>query len=204
MTADLRELRRSPWHDFVGRFDAAEVTGDRGVRLREVPYGAMAGVRTEPGGHGYQRIGSVLGLELPRACGDTTSSPANGEVRHTALWLGPDEWLLVSTDDTVVTTLTEAFGSDPVPVVDLSANRCIVELSGPSARRVLEKGCPVDLHPSAFRAGQAISTHLGPVPLILWQTGESTYRLLPRISYASYLARWLLDAVAEFAGPEVA
>jgi sarcosine oxidase subunit gamma len=30
-----------------------------------------------------------------------------------------------------------------------------------------------------------------------------TYRLLPRSSFADYLARWIIDAMSEFGGPEV-
>jgi sarcosine oxidase subunit gamma len=35
----------------------------------------------------------------------------------------------------------------------------------------------------------------------LWQTAETSYRLLPRSSFADYVARWLLDAMQEFQGP---
>ena len=38
----------------------------------------------------------------------------------------------------------------------------------------------------------------GPVPVILWCYDEDTYRILPRSSFADYLARWLLDAMAEY------
>ena len=44
---------------------------------------------------------------------------------------------------------------------------------------------------------------LGLVPVLLWQTAEQTCRILPRASFADYTARWLLDAMAEFAVPEV-
>jgi len=102
-----------------------------------------------------------------------------------------------------VDQLREALGNDPGSVVDVSANRTPLELSGPSARATLEKGCPVDLHPRSFGPGSAVATNLGPVPLVLWQTGAVTYRLLPRSSFADYAARWLVDATTEYTGPEV-
>ena len=58
----------------------------------------------------------------------------------------------------------------------------------------------MDLHPRAFAPGWAVSTTLARVPVLLWQTGEETYRLLPRSSFADYVARWLLDAMVEFTG----
>jgi sarcosine oxidase, subunit gamma len=82
----------------------------------------------------------------------------------------------------------------------VSANRTVLELTGPQARAVLEKGCPVDLHPRAFGPGRAVATTLARVPLLLWQTEDETYRLLPRSSFADYTARWLLDAMQEYAG----
>ena len=207
MTVDLAPLRRSPLHDLAGRFEAAEVVGERAVRICELPFRAMVGVRAEPGGEGYRQAGAALGLQLPLQCGTTASAPGpDGQEPRTALWLGPDEWLVVSDEEpsALLAAVEQALVDPTASAVDLSANRTTVELSGPSARRVLEKGCPVDLHPSAFRPGSAVSTNLAHVPAVLWQTGEVTYRLLPRSSYAAYLGRWLLDAVREFAGPEIA
>jgi sarcosine oxidase, subunit gamma len=88
-------------------------------------------------------------------------------------------------------------------VVDLSANRTTLELSGPSARAVLEKGCALDLHPREFVVGSAYVTLIGSVPVFLWKVEEETYRILPRSSFADFLGRWLLDAMAEFKAPEL-
>ncbi len=210
-TNDVRDLRRSPLHEWQQKLLEAQVQGVRAVAARELPFATMISLRAEPGGALYDRFGTALRLTLPLKCGQTAQSGDDGDTR-TALWLGPDEWLVVSADEpktlddpkTLESTLQDLLGTDPGSVVDVSANRTVVELSGPSARPVLEKGCPADLHPRAFGSGKAISTSLGPVPLVLWQTGEQTYRLLPRSSYADYLARWLVDASAEFASPAVA
>ena len=87
--------------------------------------------------------------------------------------------------------------------VSLSANRTTLELSGPSARAVLEKSCHLDLHPRSFAVGTAEATTLGPVQVLLWRTAELTWRIMPRSSFAEYTARWLLDAMTEFSAPEV-
>lgn len=198
--ADLTTLRRSPLHHLTDRLAAAAVPGERAVRVREVPFLAMASLRVSPGSPAAARIETVLGAPLPETCGTVAAS---GD--HSALWLGPDEWLVVSAAEPgpLTAELTAALGADPGSVVDVSANRTTLELAGPAARETLEKGCPVDLHPRSFGPGSAVATTLGPVPLVLWQTGGTTYRLLPRSSFADYVARWLLDATAEYAGPEV-
>ncbi|AXE84165.1 sarcosine oxidase subunit gamma family protein [Streptomyces sp. Go-475] len=194
-------LRRSPLEHLEGRMRAAAVPGARGVMLAERPFVTMVNLRVGPGSDAADRIERTLGTRLPRRCGDTTSSGP-----HTVVWLGPDEWLVLSRAEGAALTaeLRTALGPDRGSAVDVSANRTTLELSGPSSRQVLEKGCPLDLHPRAFGPGRAVSTTVGPVAVLLWQVDEvPTYRLLPRSSFADYLARWLIDAMGEFRGPQV-
>jgi sarcosine oxidase subunit alpha len=101
------------------------------------------------------------------------------------LELGPGWWLIVGDEEPVV-----HHGC----CVDVSAQRTVIELSGPDAREVLLTGCPIDLHPSAFEVGQHAQTLLGQAPVIVQRTADDTYRLYVRASYAAYLADWLLDA----------
>ncbi|NKX56786.1 sarcosine oxidase subunit gamma [Arthrobacter mobilis] len=196
-------LRRSPLAHLAGAIEAGAVAGERGVTLREIPFLTMVGLRAQPGSAAAAALEKAAGVALPTKVGQTTGSAEGTAV----LWLGPDEYLLVAPEGTGAGALTEALGDEPGAVVDLSANRTTLELSGPSARLVLEKGCNADLHPRVFGPGTAITTQLGPVPVLLWQTGEGpsgqTYRILPRASFADYAARWLLDAMTEFAAPEV-
>ena len=108
-------------------------------------------------------------------------------VRGDAIWLGPDEWLVVGPD-----------GGDVLPdepgasIVDVSANRTTIEVRG---RDLLEHGCTIDLHPRAFHAGRCAQTTVARTQVILWQTSDDpVYRLLVRASFAAYLADWLVDA----------
>jgi sarcosine oxidase subunit gamma len=198
--AEFTALRRSPLQHLHERLRDGSITGDRAVALREVAFLGMVAVRMTPGSAASARLAERLGTGLPDRVGVVSSSGP-----HSALWLGPDEWLVVTEADggELADELHEALGSDPGSVVDVSANRTTLELSGPAARETLEKGCVVDLHPRSFGPGTAIATMLGPVPVLLWQTAAETYRVLPRASFADYVARWLLDAVTEFAEPRV-
>ena len=71
------------------------------------------------------------------------------------------------------------------------------------ARDVLEKGCPLDLHPRAFESGTAYVTAIGSVPVLLWKLEQERYWVLPRASFADFLGRWLLDAMVEYRAPEI-
>lgn len=194
-------LRRSPLTHLHEQMGTATVTGARGVRLFEWPYLTMINVRVGPGSPAAARIETALGAPLPEHCGHTAQAGP-----HTTFWLGPDEWLVLSRNDAAVlqSQLRTALGESPGSVVDVSANRTTLELTGPAARQVLEKGCALDLHPRSFGPGRAESTQIGLVPVLLWQTDDTpTYRLLPRSSFADYLARWLLDAMREYASPRM-
>ncbi len=193
--------RVSPLAHLEERMRAATVTGARGVTLTERPFLTMVNLRVDPDSETADRIEKALGAPLPRQCGHTGAAGP-----HTALWLGPDEWLVLSQAEApeVTAELRDALVGAPGSVVDVSANRTTLELSGPAARQVLEKGCPLDLHPRAFGPGRAVSTTVGPVAVLLWQVDDTpTYRLLPRSSFADHLARWLVDAMSEYHGPEV-
>ena len=177
----MADLRRSP---------LAHLTFPPG--LTELPFRTMVNLRVDPSSDTAARVEKALGATLPRQCGQTSDGT------RTVFWLGPDEWLVLADSPEVISELVEALGGEPGSAVDVSANRTIVELSGPFARDVLEKGCPVDLHPREFGPGKAVQTTVGPVPMLLWQVDAETYRLFPRSSFADYLARWLMDAMTEY------
>ena len=195
----IGRFARSPLAHLEAAMADGSVVGKRGVTLRELAFVTMVTIRVAVDQPVASRVAEIVGAALPTECGSVGACK-----EHQVLWLGPDEFLVVSDTDpaTLTAQLEEALGVDPGLVVDVSANRTTLELSGPSAREVLEKGCVLDLHPRAFRAGIAVSTMLGPVPVILWQTDAlPTYRIMPRGSFADYTARWLLNAMIEFAGP---
>ena len=201
MTADT--LRRSPLGHLAAVFaehsTPAEhsIAGERGARLREVPFLAQLDVQLEPHGPAARRIASALGAPLPT---EPNSVAEAGDLR--VLWLGPEEWLVTGPDGSAAATavlLGAALRDGPGSVVDVSANRTTLELSGRCAREVLEKGCALDLHPRVFAPGACAQTLLAGVNVILHQVdAEPTYRLLVRGSFARYVSDWLLDAMEEY------
>jgi len=165
----------------------------------EVPLLAQLDVRLDPRDEATMSAAAVgLGFALPVTANTVTGS---GDV--SALWLGPDEWLVVGpqgTEADLEATLRRAFAhfdTSPASIVDVSANRTTIELAGPRARELLEAGCPIDLHPRAFGPGRCAQTVLAGANVIVWQTtAEPRYRLLVRPSFTAYVAAWLLDAAA--------
>lgn len=104
-----------------------------------------------------------------------------------ALWLGPDEWLVLGG--------REQDYPDAWAAVDVSANRVCFELSGPDAADVLARGCALDLHTSVFPPGRCAQTLLARAQVILYRTGEHTFRLLVRPSFADYVRAWFRECL---------
>ena len=185
----------------------ATVSGDRGIALRSIPFVGQIGVRAVLNSASAKALEGVLGLKLPERVGQT--SHANGVF---ALWMSPDEFLLVtdSANGAVVdaadhvAALAAALGELPGSVIDLSSNRVVLELSGPSAKDLLDKGCAIDLHQSVFPAGTAIQATLGRVPAFIWKRDDSTYYVLVRSSFAEHTINWIIDAMLEYAADKVA
>jgi sarcosine oxidase, subunit gamma len=170
----------------------------RTVTLSEEPFVAMVDLRADPDGEAASRSSAVLGLELP-----TTPSTYVGDDTLTAIWMGPDEWLITSASRSAAeleTQLRAAVAEHGGAAIDVSAQRTTLRLSGPDARDVLAKGCSLDLHPTVFRRGTAAQTMLGlaGVVLIALDDAGTDYRILVRSSFARYLADWLIDAAEEF------
>jgi sarcosine oxidase subunit gamma len=105
-----------------------------------------------------------------------------------ALWLGPDEWLVLGAG--------EADYPDAVAAVDVSASRVAFELAGDGAADILAQGCSLDLDPPVFAPGRCAQTLLARAQVILYRPDETTYRILVRPSLASYLREWLRDAMS--------
>lgn len=199
----LDTQRRSPVQHLATTMRAAEVVGERGVSLKEIAFVPQLGVRARPDSPSGRAVEQALGVPLPAVCGETTG---DAQGLH-AVWLSPDEFLVIDVSRTQAPgeadAAAEALEGLPGQVLDLSGNRTILALSGPSARQVLEKGCHVDLHPREFPVGHVVSTLLGPVQVIIHRSAEQTFRILPRSSFADYTARWLIDGMEEFNSPEV-
>jgi sarcosine oxidase subunit gamma len=195
-------LRTSPAALLGAAFEAGSFPGT--VEVSETPFLTMVGIRVGRDTEAGQRIASVTG-GLPATCGAVSRT---GDT--SVLWLGPEEFLVVapleaheSLGGDLIQALRQALADGEGQVVDLSANRTTFDLTGPQSRAVLEKGCSLDLHPREFKAGSALSTQIGNIPVVLWKTGEESYRIFPRASFAEFLGRWLLDAMREYASPEV-
>jgi len=131
------------------------------------------------------RIATLYGFDAP-------SRPIIAHGRGLDLmWAGPEQWLARSTDRAMAARLVDELRG-LAAVSDQSDGRAILRIAGPRARETLAKGCPIDLHPRAFRRDDAALTVIAHIGVQLWQVDETpTYELLVAASMAGSFWRWL-------------
>ena len=113
------------------------------------------------------------------------------------LWLGPDEWLIVAERPAreLVASLEEASAGTHRSVVDVSANRAVIDLSGDDRLDVLASGCPLDLHPRSWDDGRCAQTLFGRAQVLLQERAGLT-RLFVRPSFGRYVVEMLVVAAS--------
>lgn len=140
---------------------------------------------------------AVSALGLPFA---ETACRAVSKSARSALWLGPDERLLLAPQGAfseVFELLRAALAGRPHSLVDVSHRQCALEVSGPQAGLLLNCGCPLDFDPAAFPVGMCTRTVLGKAEIVLWRTAEHRFHLEVWRSFAPYVSKVLALAARE-------
>jgi sarcosine oxidase subunit gamma len=135
--------------------------------------------------------GMAFGAELPSRLG-----PAGEDAGRAALWLGPDEWLLIADGAAadISNMLESVLDGTAHSLVDVSHRQIGLVAGGPAAARVLNAGCPLDLDPKAFPVGFATRTLFDKVEVVLWRRAETTFAIEIWRSFAPFLAASLAEA----------
>jgi len=144
------------------------------------------------------KIGKILGMILPKEACSTSYKD-----KISSLWLGPNEWLLVSNDE--ITKETNSYELEQVlfdsisktnlgAVTNVTDHFTIFSLSGSNIFEVLSKGCPFDFSSEDFGDNKVVQTILNHVDVTIHQRSENDVDLYVRRSFAGYLWDWLKDS----------
>ena len=164
-------------------------------QLTERPFMTLLTLRGD-GAMFHAAVERVLGVALPTSSGERAVA---GE--RVAIWMGPDEWLIQSTQDMAADLergFREALGSQHYAVVDVSSGYTVIDIEGANVRAVLASGCPLDLHPRAFVEGQCAQTHFFKAGITLCRNGDDRFQVIVRRSFAEYGCLMLLDAAQPY------
>lgn len=193
-------LRRSPLahKGLPARARADAGTGDAGVLLAERPHRCQVNLRGDPADEIFiAAVRGAIGVEPPLVPNTTAAA---GDLK--ALWLGPNEWLIVGPDGRekdLAAGLRAALAGSHAAVVDVSEARTVISVSGPRVRDLMAKGTGLDLHPRVFGPGACAQAGMAKTGMILVLTDEApTFELYVLDSFADYLWTWLEEAGREY------
>jgi sarcosine oxidase subunit gamma len=113
-----------------------------------------------------------------------------------ALWLGPDEWLIVS--NATASAISDGCDRTDVSITDVSHGRAALRMRGPHVRDALAKGCPLDLDSRVFPPGRCAQTAIGRISVILDHVERDVFDVYCSRSYAASFWHWLTRACAEY------
>lgn len=132
-------------------------------------------------------IGAALGADMP------DGPQATLACARAVLGTGPAAWLILA--EAAAPDFAETLGhalAGLASVADQSSAYVVQRISGPSARKLLQRGAALDFHPDVFRAGSAATTVIAHIGVILWQVDDCpTYDIAIARSYAGSFQHWL-------------
>ncbi len=142
---------------------------------------------------------SALGFDLPKT---PRTSNAWGDVK--ALWLSPDQWLVLCPRDKTA-ALLESLNAALIKIyslcVDVSDMRAIIRLTGEGVHEILMKGCSLDLLSDEYAPGTVRRVRFAEIAALINIVEHHTIDLYVFVSYAEYAWEFLLKAARK--GAEV-
>ncbi|MEP6608926.1 MAG: sarcosine oxidase subunit gamma family protein [Burkholderiaceae bacterium] len=169
------------------------------IALAEMPIVAAWNVQGDASRVQFtDQVAQHLSISLPIVPNTTARSDA-----LTAFWLGPCSWLLVTQAvNSPLAHLIEkrnAINAAGGAVFDLSASRVAYQVAGVRAAELLATGCPLDLDPRAFRAGDCAQSVFARVNALLYKPNEApTFVIMVARSFARDVWEALEFSAAQF------
>jgi sarcosine oxidase subunit gamma len=169
---------------------ALPADAEKDAAIRPLPRAAHFIFRgAAPAAH---QAGEVFGVKLP-----LTPCRAERHADRAALWLGPDEWLLIAPayqEASIEAEFATALADTPCAIVGVGHRNVAMALAGFRATEVLNAGCPLDLDEAAFPVGMCTRTVLAKAEIILWRTGPQDFTIGVWRSFAPYVREFLIEA----------
>ena len=145
-------------------------------------------------------VGKILGMILPK---EPCSISAKEKI--TCMWLGPNEWLLVSNE--MITKDLNDYELERVlfndisktnlgAVTNVSDQYTIFSLTGSNIFEILSKGCPFNFNSNTFTNNKVVQTILNHIDVTIHKKSENDVDLYVRRSFAKHLWDWLKDSAS--------
>ena len=145
-------------------------------------------------------IGKNLNMILPAEANTSTSGQA-----LTALWLSPDEWMLVSNkkvsedtntyviEDNLINNISKAkLGA----IIDVSDQFVMINIKGNKVFDLFATGSPFNFNEFKDKKGSVIQTVLSHIDVIIHLTEINEVNLFVRRSFSEHLYSWINDSAS--------
>ena len=142
-------------------------------------------------------VGKNLNMILPTEANTSTTSD-----KLTAMWLSPDEWMIVSNE--LVSQNTNKYELNEMlfnsisktnlgAVIDVTDQFVQLELKGENIYEIFSAGCPFNFNEFKEKKGSTTQTVLNNTDIILHHKDENIVNLFVRRSFAEHLFNWIKD-----------
>jgi sarcosine oxidase, subunit gamma len=139
--------------------------------------------------------GRAFGVEFAE-----TACRASSNGTRAALWLGPDEHLLLAPDgevEAIAVAFAQALAGHAYSLVDVSHRQVAFDVRGPHAEWLLESQCPLPLNLRDFPVGMCTRSIFGKAEVVLWRPAEQVFRLEVWRSFSLYVVQMLHEVARE-------
>ena len=149
----------------------------------------------------FTNIGKNLNMILPTEANTSSTSD-----KLTAIWLSPDEWMIVSNEvvikDNNKSKLHEMlFNSisktNLGAVVDVTDQFVQLELKGKNIYEMFSAGCPFNFNEFKEKKGSTTQTILNHIDVILHHKDKNIVNLFVRRSFSEHLWYWIEDSISK-------
>ena len=164
------------------------------IDIKELPFVKKINLRLDPNDKScVSSFSKILGTILPTNANTYSINTLNEKV----IWLGPDEWLVVSDDDDAFLKLQNKIEDIESSLTDVSENRTIIRIRGSKVFVLLSKFLVLDLEKNLPTQSSCAQTLFVKVPILLVRNNSDTHKheidIFTNRSHANYVYNLLVD-----------
>ena len=148
----------------------------------------------------FTAVGKHLDMILPTEVNTSSSSS-----KLTAIWLSPDEWMVVSNEliekntnsyDLEESLYNSISKTNLGAVIDVTDQFVMLELKGSKIYELFSSGSPYNFNDFRKKKGSTTQTLLNNIDVIIQNRGENLVNLFVRRSFSEHLFSWINDSAS--------
>ena len=145
-------------------------------------------------------VGKHLDMILPTEANTSSSSS-----KLTAIWLSPDEWMVVSNEfieknnnsyDLEESLYNSISKTNLGAVIDVTDQFVMLELKGSKIYELFSSGSPYNFNDFREKKGSTTQTLLNNIDVIIQNKSENLVNLFVRRSFSEHLFSWINDSAS--------